>query len=80
MLALELAALRDEEFSLDVLGFDEQELALLLADQDPTEGLTDEDTAPEVPEIPVTVAGDLWLLGKSKHRVLCGDATVAADV
>ena len=31
-----------------------------------------------MPEAPVSKLGDLWLLGK--HRVLCGDATVAADV
>jgi hypothetical protein len=28
---------------------------------------------PEVPEAPVTVLGDVWLLGK--HRVMCGDST-----
>jgi len=38
-----------------------------------TEGLTDEDAVPEVPESPVTVLGDVWLLGK--HRLMCGDST-----
>jgi hypothetical protein len=28
---------------------------------------------PEVPEQPVTVLGDVWLLGK--HRLMCGDST-----
>ena len=33
---------------------------------------------PEVPEEPVTVLGDLWLLGN--HRLVCGDSTSADDV
>jgi ParB-like nuclease domain len=78
MLALELAALRDEDFSLDILGFDDEELNHLLAAEGATEGLTDEDSVPEVPETPVSQAGDLWSLGN--HKLLVGDATVAADV
>jgi hypothetical protein len=38
-----------------------------------TAGLTDEDAVPDVKPEPVTVLGDLWLLGK--HRLLCGDST-----
>ena len=34
--------------------------------------------APAVPEHPVSRTGDLWLLGR--HRLLCGDSTVATDV
>jgi len=43
-----------------------------------TEGLTDPDDVPEVPEEPTTKPGDLWLLGD--HRLLCGDSTKAEDV
>lgn len=39
----------------------------------PADGLTDADEVPESPAEPVSVLGDLWLLGK--HRVLCGDST-----
>jgi hypothetical protein len=40
-------------------------------------GLTDEDAVPEVAEVPVSAAGDVWQLGD--HRLLCGDATSLAD-
>src|SRR6202040_4441472 len=34
--------------------------------------------APAAPEHPVSRTGDLWILGR--HRLLCGDSTVATDV
>ena len=37
MLALELGALREEDFNLDVLGFDDEELTRLLAAEDAAE-------------------------------------------
>ena len=58
-------------------GFDDDELQRLLR-QDDTGARDDEDDIPEPPEHPVTLPGDLWLLGP--HRLLCGDATVATDV
>jgi len=72
MLALELRNLRDEDFDLSLTGFDDAELAALLADA-VAEGLVDEDAVPEAPEVPVTVEGDVWLLGR--HRLMCGDST-----
>jgi len=44
----------------------------------PTEGLTDPDDIPEVPEQPKTKLGDLYILGE--HRLLCGDSTKAEDI
>jgi len=38
---------------------------------------TDEDAVPEV-ENPITVRGDIWLLGN--HRLMCGDSTMIDDV
>ena len=72
MLSLELGEIGDLGFNLDLTGFGTDEIEALLAPVG-TEGLTDEDAVPEVPEAPVTVLGDVWLLGK--HRVMCGDST-----
>jgi DNA modification methylase len=63
---------------LSIVGFDDEELARLLAAQDATEGLTDEDAVPDLPAAPISVAGDLWRLGS--HVLLVGDATNKADV
>ena len=72
MLRLELADLQDADFDLSLTGFDDDELNALLA-KAVEEGLTDEDAVPEVPETPVTVEGDVWVLGR--HRLMCGDST-----
>jgi DNA modification methylase len=72
LLALELGELGDLGFDLDLVGFTDEEIAALMPEQiEP--GLTDEDAVPEVPEQPVTVLGDVWVLGK--HRLMCGDST-----
>ena len=79
LLAQELAWLRDERFDLDLVGFDASELERLLALADGGAAASeDEDEVPDPPEDPVSRPGDLWVLGN--HRVLCGDATVLADV
>lgn len=80
LLMLELGELLEGGFNLDLLGFDKDELNALLSPTEATEGLTDEDAVPEPPAAPVTVLGDVWLLGR--HRVMCGDSTSidAADV
>ena len=77
-LALELQDLRESDFDLSLTGFEDEELARLLAAQDAVEGLTDEDAVPEPPQAPVTVAGDLWLL--DEHRLICSDAMHAESV
>ena len=55
-----------------MIGFSDDELALLMGGET-TEGLVDEDQVPELVDDPVTVLGDVWLLGN--HRLMCGDST-----
>lgn len=76
-LTAELRRLQELEFDLDLIGFDSDELAQLL-EPEQVEGLTDEDDVPDVPETPVTVEGDIWVLGN--HRLMCGSATDPKDV
>jgi len=77
-LALELQDIRETDFDLSLTGFEDEELARLLAAQDASEGLTDEDAVPKLSERPVSVPGDVWLLGP--HRLVVGDATKSDDV
>ena len=71
LLKIELQDLQADGFDLALTGFEIGEIEGFLAE--PTEGLTDEDAVPEVPAVPVTVEGDIWLLGR--HRLMCGDST-----
>jgi DNA modification methylase len=74
MLAVEINDLLGEGFDLELTGFDQSEIDALLAEADKVDdGLTDEDAVPEVPAVPVSKLGDVWVLGR--HRVMCGDST-----
>jgi DNA modification methylase len=74
LLRIELEALNDEGFDLDLTGFDADALADLLAGEESEHvGQTDEDAVPEIVDTPVSQLGDVWQLGP--HRLLCGDAT-----
>lgn len=72
LLKAEIEDLKLEDFDLSLLGFDDKFLDGLL-EPEPTEGLTDEDAVPDVPAVPKTVLGDVWVLGN--HRLMCGDST-----
>jgi len=58
------------------IGFSDADMKELLASLQSGEVVEDE--APEPLPAPVSVRGDLWLMGE--HRLLCGDSTDAADV
>jgi DNA modification methylase len=70
--------LDSEKFELDLLGFDSADLDRYLAGLDGDAAAEEETEIPELPVIPTTRPGDLWILGE--HRLLCGDATVVTDV
>jgi DNA modification methylase len=72
LLMLELNALSDADYDLDLTGFSADEISDLTPEKI-TDGLTDEDAVPDLPEVPQTVLGDVWLLGN--HRLMCGDST-----
>lgn len=67
---------------LELTGFDDDDLERLLAgiadETEPDAEGGDADSAPDIPEEPVSKPGDLWLLGR--HRLLCGDATNPDDI
>lgn len=79
ILAIELDALvtADLDFDIGVIGFDTDEIDLIIEGAAPSEA-----NAPEDEELPgldahrITQPGDLWQLGD--HRLICGDARQSA--
>jgi DNA modification methylase len=81
LLRSELEALQADGFDLEVVGFSDAELAELLGDLGddvPPPATGDPDFVPPAPPVPVSMAGDIWLLGN--HRVICGDSTKPSDL
>jgi DNA modification methylase len=75
---LELELLRDQAYHLELTGCAADELKRLLGSNAEVQAYLNEDVIPALAREPNSRRGDLWLLGP--HRVLCGDATVEADV
>jgi len=73
LLRLEIENLKELDFDIDLLGFDDSELDELLNFEEEKE--IEEDEVPEVDETkePYSKLGDVWLLGR--HRLMCGDST-----
>ena len=74
VLRAELAELKDAYIDLELLGFSDDELRVLLAEAGEGEAGTAaalEESIPEAPVEPVTRPGDLWRIGR--HRLLCAD-------
>lgn len=77
LLKLELEELKELDFNLDLIGFENFEIAEIVNEpiQLPS---GDIDEVMEPPATPTSKKGDIWILGK--HRVMCGDSTVMTDV
>ena len=79
LLAELLEDLKNQDFNVDLTGFDPPEMDQLLSklyDKDLKDDDFDEDKALEAPAF--VEPGDIWLLGR--HRLMCGDSTKADDV
>ena len=77
LLALELDELQKQGLDLDLTAFDSADIDRLLSTLTSDQLVAAEEHVPEVPDEPVTKAGDIWQLGN--HRLLCGDSTDAAS-
>ena len=79
LLKLELSALDQIGFDLSVVGFDADEIELLLdEDSIDEDGLIGDDEVPDLLKDNISKQGDVWLL--DNHRVMCGDSTSLDDV
>jgi DNA modification methylase len=81
ILAIELQALIDIDFSVEVTGFEAVEIDFVL-DEAAEAKAPDRDVDDDLPPLPspdsaVTRPGDLWQLGR--HRLFCGDATLESS-
>lgn len=75
LLIQEFTDLLDNNYDLELTGFDSDELEKLIVGE--KDGLTDEDAVPETPEEPISKLGDIYKLGE--HRLMCGDSTSITD-
>jgi DNA modification methylase len=77
MLSVEIADLQGVDFDVSLLGFDDAELNKLLGGVEDVEE-DDFDLTQALEEATFVERGDVWTVGR--HRLVCGDATVAEDV
>lgn len=75
LLALELQGLLDDDFDLELTGFNIAEIDFIIEDAasaNPDAGDPADDEVPDIDGPAVTRMGDLWVLGH--HKLICGDA------
>jgi DNA modification methylase len=82
-LRVEIESLQEDGFDLDVVGFSEEEIRILLAGNNGGSEAEDtrapgEDETPEAPVDPVSRTGDIWAIGP--HRIICGDCRDSGTV
>ena len=79
LLRVEIEALQAEAFDVSLTGFDEKEISDLFKDTDGNGAEDDDfDLSAALEQAAFVEKGDVWTVGR--HRVMCGDATVAEDV
>ena len=72
ILANELQDLKEENFDLDLIGFEDQELEKLFTNLYENGEQKEEENIPETEENPISKSGDIWILGN--HKLICGDS------
>lgn len=75
LLAIELQGLLDDDFDLELTGFNIAAIDFIIEDAEsanPQAGDPADDNVPQSDGRAVTRMGDLWLLGR--HKLVCGDA------
>ena len=72
ILASELADLKENDFDLDLIGFEDQELEKIFSSLYNKDEDQESEEIPESPENPISQSGDVWILGN--HKVICGDS------
>lgn len=75
LLKLELEELRAEDFPIEMIGFEPEEVSF---SESSFHGKTDPDEAPAVETKTISRNHDIWICGK--HRVMCGDSTNTEDM
>ena len=78
LLRIELEGLTELGYDLELTGFDEKELAALMAGDDDAVEDDDFDLSAALEKASFVEPGDVWTVGR--HRLMCGDATNADDV
>ena len=78
MLSVELEDLKNDNFDLSLLGFDDTDLDKYLSKDEEDVSDDDFDLSAALEKATFVQPGDLWTVGR--HKLLCGDATKAEDV
>jgi DNA modification methylase len=73
LVSLELQELQEAGFDFSITGFDEEDIIL-----DESTDVEEDDYELELPAEPISKLGEIYQLGR--HRLMCGNSTVAADV
>lgn len=79
LLRIEIESLQAEDFDVSLTGFEDQEIADMFKDGNGEEVKDDDfDLSAALEKASFVEKGDIWTIGR--HRLMCGDATVADDV